>query len=166
MFKKLLGSALVALTLTAVGSIATAETLDKGSTEAMGYVGGLTDNLGGTFGGGIGYAVDRRLQVAGELGWISASGLHGFEFGLNGKYMFPLKNKAKVTPYVLAGLGILHVGHSGFSSGGSTRGGLNLGGGARLRAGKNWGIQPEFKFFVSNHTYARFSGGIYYTFGK
>jgi hypothetical protein len=161
MFKKLLGAALVAMTLTAASGIAAAETLDKGSTEVLGYVGGMTDNLGGTFGGGIGYAVERRLQVAGELGWVSASGLHGFEFNLNGHYLFPLKNNSKVTPYALAGLGIIHVGN-----GGSTRGGLNLGGGARLQAGKNWGIQPEFKFFVSNHTYARFSGGIYYTFGK
>ena len=160
MFKKLLAPALVAFTLIAASGVASAEELSKGSTEALIYGGGLTDDLGGTFGAGLGYAVTSKVQAVGELGFISASGLHGFEFGLNGHFLLSTKN-AKLTPYGLAGLGIIHV-----ANGGSTRGGLNLGGGARWQAGTNWGIVPEFKFFVSNHTYARFTGGLYYTFGK
>ena len=162
MFKKLLAPALVALTLIAATGIATAEDFSKGQTEAVGYVGGMTDNFGGTVGAGLGYAVSSRAQVIGELGWISASGLHGFEFGGNVHYLFPLRNSPKFTPYALVGIGIVHVG----SNSGVTRGGLNLGAGARWQTGKNWGIRPEIKFFLSNHTYARFSGGIYYQFGK
>ena len=101
MFKKLLAPALVAFTLIAASGIASAEELSKGSTEALIYGGGLTDNLGGTFGAGLGYAVTSKVQAVGELGFISASGAHGFEFGLNGHFLFSTKN-AKLTPYGLA----------------------------------------------------------------
>jgi hypothetical protein len=154
---------LAAIAALAVGlsSVAVAEEVGKGQTEVLGFVGGITDGGGATLGGGLQYGIQRRWLFAGELGW-AAGGRNSslFTVDANVHYLFPLKN-AKVTPYLLGGLGIVNS-----TNGGGTDAGLNLGGGARLAVGRDWGLRPEIKFLLAGDTSARISIGIYKTFGR
>jgi len=171
-----------AIVLCVVGaSTATAQQLAVGQTEAAAFLGGVTDGGGLTLGGGIHYAFRPQLLFVGELGYLtggSDASLPGvgtaessaFSVDLNGHYLFPQSNNQKLTPYLLAGLGILHASASvtilgTTTSVSDTAVGLNIGGGARLQAGLNWGVQPELKVFVSDNSSVRFSVGLYYQFG-
>lgn len=155
---------LAAVAALAVGlsSVAVAEEVEKGQTEVLGFVGGITDNGGATFGGGVQYGIQPRWLLSPEIGWGSGSaGFNLFTVDVNVHYLFPLKNNAKLTPYLLGGLGIIKA-----TNGGGTDAGLNLGGGARWAVGRDWGLRPEIKFLVADNTSARFSIGIYKTFGR
>jgi hypothetical protein len=154
-----------AMALAAMSS-AFAEEMEKGQMEAVGFVGGMTDGAGATLGGGIHYGINERLLFAGELGYMTASSVNsGVTINANVHYLFPLKNNEKLTPYALGGIGIQRFsGVAGF--GGSTHGGVNIGGGARYAAGTNWGVRPEMLIFITNGTNVRFSVGVYYKFGK
>jgi hypothetical protein len=163
-FKKFCQLALPALALMTFCNIASAQEFTQGDKEAVFYGGGIFSGNLGTFGGGFGYAVRPQIEVLGELGFVFHShGVRGFELHGDVAYLFPLKPYPKFTPYVIGGIGIFHTGVDGISG---TTGGVDLGGGARMGIGKNWGIRPEVKFTAGNHFDTRISGGIYYDFGK
>jgi hypothetical protein len=155
---------LAAVAAIAVGlsSIAVAEEVEKGQTEVLGFIGGITDDGGATLGGGIQYGIQPRWLFSGELGWASAGrATNAFTVDANVHYLFPLKQNPKLTPYLLGGIGIYSL-----TNNGGTHAGLNLGGGARWAVGRDWGLRPEIKFLVRDNTSARFSIGIYKSFGK
>lgn len=90
------------------------------------------------------------------------------------------KSDAKVVPYVIGGGGFGYAKVTGSARYGSsivsvsaseTKGLVGGGFGARLYAGSNWGIKPEFKIQRTlggegNLTLLRFSVGVFYQFGK
>jgi outer membrane protein X len=155
---------LVAVAALAVGlsSVAVAQQVAKGQTEVLGFLGGITDGGGATLGGGLQYGVQRRWLLSGELGWASGGKNSSlFTVDANVHYLIPLKSNPKFTPYLLGGLGIIHG-----TNGGDTDAGLNLGGGARWEVGRDWGLRPEIKFLVADNTSARFTIGIYKSFGR
>ena len=96
-----------------------AQEVSKGDVEVMGFVGGVTDGGGATFGGGVHYAFSPRLLVAVEAGYLTGSedfsgfgvdvDSHGFSFDVNLHYLFPQTNTPKFTPYVLGGIGYLRA---------------------------------------------------------
>jgi len=171
-----------AFMLSVVGaSTATAQQLTPGQTEGTGFLGGVTDGGGLTLGGGFHYAYRPRLLFVGELGYLTGGsdatipgvgtvGSSAISVDLNGHYLFPQSSNQKLTPYLLAGLGILRASATATVVGATTSVsdtsvGLNIGGGARMQAGLNWGVQPELKVFVSDNSSVRFSVGLYYQFG-
>lgn len=134
--------------------------------EALGFVGGVTDNGGFTFGGGLQVGLNRRLLGVAEVGYIAVEGdnVSAVSVDLNAHYLFPTGN-SKMTPYLLGGLGIIKTSvEIGTVDASDTDAGLNLGGGLRIDGGTNWGIRPEVKFLLSNNTSARLSVGFFYTF--
>jgi opacity protein-like surface antigen len=147
----------------------------------MGFIGGVTDGGGATFGGGVHYAFSPRLLLAVEVGYLTGSGdfsgfgvdvdSYGFSFDGNLHYLFPSTNTPKFTPYVLGGIGYLRakatatVNGLDFDSTASDTG-LNIGGGARWQAGANWGVKPEIKILIADNTNVRFAVGVYRTFGR
>lgn len=140
----------------------------EGAVEALGFVGGVTDNGGATFGGGMQFGVSERLLFAAEVGYLTLEGdnTSGVSVDLNAHYLFS-SNDSRVAPYLLGGLGIIRSSVSvGNFSASNTDAGLNLGGGLRFDAGENWGVRPEIKFLISDNTSARFSVGFYYSFGN
>ena len=70
-----------------------AQEVSKGDVEVMGFVGGVTDGGGATFGGGVHYAFSPRLLLAVEAGYLTGSedfsgfgvdvDSHGFSFDVN-----------------------------------------------------------------------------------
>ena len=147
---------LMTLIVTSFSGFAAAESLVPGSTEAVAFVGGSDGH--GTIGAGLAKAINTRWLAIGELAYVNSRAV---EFGGNAHYLFPIKNP-KFTPYALVGLGVFHS-----SAGrGSTSFGANIGGGARWQTGDNWGVRPELKIFVGDGSYARFTIGLYYKFGR
>lgn len=138
----------------------------QAQVEALGFLGGVTDNGGFTFGGGLQVGLNERLLGVAEVGYLTVDGdnTSAVSVDLNVHYLFPT-NDSKMTPYVLAGLGILKssvsIGNFDVSD---TDAGLNLGGGLRIEGGDNWGIRPEVKFLLRDNTSARLSVGVYYAF--
>ena len=166
-------------------STATAQQLAPGQAEGVGYFGGVTDGGGLTLGGGLHYAYDSRWVFVGELGYLSGGNdfagvvqgvgigveSNAFSVDLNGHYLFPQSTNQPLTPYLLVGLGILHVSASTTVFGtttsvSDTEAGLNVGAGARWQGGANWGVRPELKVFVADNSSVRFSVGLYYQFGR
>lgn len=162
--------------LAAFASAAHAQT----SVEALGFAGAVSDGGGATFGGGMQFGA-KRLVLAAEIGYLSltsdfsgsnvAIDTSGMTVDLNAHYLFPANGTAKVTPYLLAGIGIIRVSASVSSPGGSgsasdSDAGINLGGGARISVTDQWGLRPEIKFLVKDGSAARFSLGVYYGFGR
>ena len=175
-----------AFLLSVVGtSPATAQQLAPGQIEGAAFVGGVTDGGGLTFGGGIHYVYDTRWLFVGELGYLTGGddfvvALPGVGVGidssaisvdLNAHYLFPQSTNQNLTPYLLAGLGLLRASATTTFFGtttsvSDTEAGLNIGAGARWQAGLNWGVRPELKVFVSDNSNVRFSVGLYYQFGR
>lgn len=137
--------------------IGCAESLDKDSLEGVAFVGAASDNA--TIGAGLGKALTPRWLLIGEIAYVRSNAV---EFGVNGHYVIPLKQR-NLTPYVLVGVG-------GLNGGGSrdrhTAFGANIGGGLRWQTGSNWGIRPELKVLVGDGSYGRFTVGLYYNFGR
>jgi opacity protein-like surface antigen len=176
----------LALLLVLVGArTVTAQQLDPGQTEGVGFVGGVTDGGGLTFGGGIHYVYDSRWLFVGELGYLAGGNdfegvVQGVGIGvesnaisvdLNAHYLFPQSTKQALTPYLLVGLGFLRASASTTVAGvntsvSDTEAGLNVGAGARWQGGVNWGVRPELKVFVAENSSVRFSVGLYYQFGR
>jgi opacity protein-like surface antigen len=167
------------------GKVASAQEMTPGQTEVVGFVGGVTDGGGLSLGGGIHYALNPRWVLDGELGYLSGGDdfatvfqgvgvnieSNAISVDLNAHYLFPQATNRAFTPYLLGGLGFLHVSASttvfGVSSEVSdTEVGLNIGGGARWQTGVNWGVRPELKVFVADNSAVRFSVGLYYQFGR
>ena len=148
----------------------------EGEAEVLGFVGGVTDGGGATFGGGVHYAFTPRVLLAVEAAYLTGgqgfSGFgvdvdsHGFSIDGNLHYLFPSTTNVRFTPYLLGGIGYVRAtmtvsgSTSGSVSGSDT--GLNIGGGARWQAGDNWGLRPEVKVLVSDNSSVRFSVGIYW----
>ena len=168
-----------------VCAVASAQEVTTGQTEALGFVGGVTDGGGVALGGGMHYAFNPRWLFDGELAYLTGGNdvqgvVRGFgvdisskavSVDLNAHYLFPQSTNQKVTPYVLGGLGFLRVApvptiFGVRSSGSDTAVGLNIGAGARWQAGRRWGVRPEMKVFVADNSSVRFSTGLYYQFGR
>jgi len=152
------------------------EEVSKGDVEVIGFVGGVTDGGGATFGGCVHYAFNPRLLVAVEAGYLTGSedfsgfgvdvDSHGFSFDVNLHYLFPQTNTPKFTPYVLGGIGYLRASASATVAGSTIDAsasdtGLNIGGGARWQVGSRWGLKPEIKILIADNTSVRFAVGIY-----
>jgi hypothetical protein len=155
---------LAAVAALAIGlsSVAVAQQVEKGQTEVLGYVGGITNNGGAALGGGLQYGFQKHLLASGELGFATGStGYNLFTFDANAHILLPLKAYPKVTPYGLVGLGFIKA-----TNGGTHDTGLNLGGGARWEVGRDWGVRPEIKVLIADNTSVRFSIGVYKSFGK
>jgi opacity protein-like surface antigen len=155
--------------------------LNTGDVEVMGFVGGVTDGGGATFGGGVHYAFNPRVLLAVEAGYLTGSedfsgfgvdvDSHGFSFDANVHYLFPQANTPRFTPYVLGGIGYLRATASASVGGtevdaSASDTGLNIGGGARWEGGTNWGLRPEIKILIADNTSVRFSVGFYRRFGR
>lgn len=165
----------LAASLLAFGFTGQAQAQGNGSiVEALGFVGGVTDGGGTTFGGGMHFGAD-RLIFAAEVGYLTLGDdgpnvdSSAVSIDLNAHYLFPISGNARLTPYVLGGLGIIRSSVENNNNGNSasdTDTGLNLGAGLRFAAGTNWGFRPEIKFLVREDTSARISVGVYYAFGR
>ena len=166
----------IAFVFAFTGGTAYAQEVSTGDVEVMGFVGGVTDGGGATFGGGVHYAFSSRLLLAVEAGYLTGSedfsgfgvdvDSHGFSFDVNLHYLFPQTNTPKFTPYVLGGIGYLRASAS-FTVAGSTFDesasdtGLNIGGGVRWQVGSRWGLKPEIKVLIADDSSVRFAVGIY-----
>ena len=155
-----------------------AEGLTVGQAEVLGFGGGVSNGGGGTFGGGVQFAINPRLLLAGEFGYLTGgSDFHGFGVDVdfhalsvdaNARYLIGARDS--IAPYVLGGLGLLRasgtVSGPGVQVGASDSAiGLNIGGGIRWQAGAHWGVQPELKLFVRDGSNVRLSTAVYYQFG-
>ncbi|MGE0591827.1 MAG: outer membrane protein [Vicinamibacterales bacterium] len=169
-----------AFMLCGVSAVSSAQEVEAGQTEILGFVGGVTDGGGTTVGGGVQYAFNPRLLLALEVGYLtlgddfSGFGVDADSSGLsvdaNVHYLFPAAASGKLTPYLLGGLGVLRasvsVSSPGFGGGDASDStlGVNVGGGARWQAGENWGIRPELKVFIEESSNVRFSVAFYRAF--
>lgn len=164
-FSQGLRAGLVLAMLAFTASNVSAEQIQKGRKEALGFVGWQSNNQGKVFGGGLQIGIASRWLFAGEFGYMPVNSyVNGQTYNFNVHYMFPLEHE-NFTPYVLGGLGFQHFTATfGRASNGTTHAGVNIGGGARWKLGRNWGLRPELKVFLSNNTNARYSIGFFYQF--
>jgi hypothetical protein len=168
-----------------VCSVASAQQVTPGQTEAVGFIGGVTDGGGFTLGGGIHHALNPRWLFDGELAHLTGGNdaqgvVQGFgvaiessamSVDMNAHYLFPQSTNQKFTPYVLGGLGFLRVSASTTFFGvrnsvSDTQVGLNIGAGLRWQTGGHWGVRPEMKVLVADKSTVRFSTGLYQQFGR
>lgn len=179
-FKRLATVSMLMFVVTGFRTPASAQEVTPGQTEAVGFIGGVTDGGGFTFGGGVHYAFDPRWLFVGELGYLTGSadfeGLgvdvdsHAISIDLNAHYLFPSATNRRLAFYALGGVGILRASASVAGPGvdtsvSDTEAGLNIGGGARWRAGDRWGVRPELKVLIASNSSVRFTVGLYYSFG-
>lgn len=173
-----LGAAMMVLSAPAFAQQPAAPT---SSLLALGYVGGVSDGGGTTFGGGMHFPIGDRLVLATEAGYLTGgqdfSGfgvdvdMHFISVDANVHYQFPLSDNPRFTPYALGGVGYLRasasVSGTSFDVGASdSTTGLNIGGGALWQAGEKWAVRPELKFFVRDGSNMRFSAALCYRFGS
>ena len=148
---------------------------------ALGYVGGVSDGGGTTFGGGMHIPLASRLVLAAEAGYLTGgqdfSGfgvdvdVHAISVDANVHYQFPLAGNRRLIPYVLGGIGYFRASSSesgaGFSVDASaSTTGLNIGGGALWNVGAKWAVRPELKFLLADGSNTRFSAALCYRFGS
>jgi opacity protein-like surface antigen len=148
---------------------------------ALGYVGGVSDGGGTTFGGGMHFPLGSKLVLATEAGYLTGgqdfSGfgvdvdLHAISVDANVHYLFPLSDNPRFTPYALGGIGYLRasasVSSGAFSSdASSSTTGLNIGGGALWQASAKWAVRPELKILMADGSNVRFSAALCYRFGS
>ena len=168
-----------------------AQQLEKGKVEATGHV-GLALGVGtrAAFAGTLGGAINERVFVLGEFGYIplggtSASGVTpggGFSFDAGGKILsfmagaqYQFNSQRSFVPYAGAALGLVHS-SGDFESvvGGSTQNisvtsnnfYVSFGGGARYYVKDRWGFKPEFMIFAGDDTFFRMGVGLFYQFGQ
>ncbi len=149
--------------------------------QMLGFVGGVSNGGGTTFGGGMQFPITDRLVAAAEAGYLTGgrdvSGfgvdvdVHAISVDANVHYLFPLSDNPRFTPYALGGIGFLRasasVSGAGFSASASdTTTGLNIGGGAVWQANAKWGVRPELKILVADGSSVRFSAALCYRFGS
>lgn len=164
-FRGGLRAGFVLVLLAFAASTVSAEEVKGGQTEVLGYVGWNSNNQGKVYGGGVQIGILPRWLFAGEFGYLPVDSYsHGQEYNFNIHYLFPLKRQ-EFTPYVLGGLGFQRFASdvSTFSNS-VTHVGLNIGGGARWKLGRKWGLRPELKIFLAHYTTARYSIGLFYQF--
>jgi len=135
----------------------------------------------------VGYNVDAsevnlgataHIKLPAKIGKVQLVANPGFEFypfvgtgaslfAFNFDVVYPVPAAANVSPYVGAGIGIIHAGFSfGGFSGSTTDAALNLKGGALFAKGKP--IQPfaEATLVVNGNATLVLRGGIQFTVGK
>jgi hypothetical protein len=181
-FKK---AATILVLCVGVSSPVSAQQVTPGQSEVVGFIGGVTDGGGFTFGGGVHYALDPKWIVVGELSYLTGGDDFNGSFqgigvsaessaiavDLNAHYLFQRPGKAPFAPYVLGGLGIVRARGTATILGvtqsvSDTEAGVNIGVGGRWQPGVNWGVRPELKVLIAENTSARFSVGLYYQFGR
>ncbi len=165
-------------------------------TEVAGFAGAINLRVDGEgitkpiFGGRAGVSTD-RLVVFGELGYTrlvnfalsgtASDSLKSSLYDMAGGVNINLRSgRSRAVPYVVGVAGVAIVTISGTTTVGrnvvsvsANESNFSAGGGAGLRffAGKNWGIQPEFRFaryFASDGGISTFrvTAGVFYRFGK
>jgi hypothetical protein len=168
-----------------------AQTMEKGQVEVTGQA-GFVAGIGthGSLAGKVGGAVNDRVFVFGELGWVPLGGASTsgttpggfFEFASSGRILtfmggahYQFRESRSFIPYAGGGLGVVHGSGSVTSTvGGSTTSTsfsssnfyASLGGGARYYVTSRWGFKPEMMIFVGDDTFVRLAGGIFYQFGR
>ncbi len=164
-FRQGLRAGLVLAMLAFAASTASAEEIERGQKEALGFIGWQSNGQGDVYGGGVQIGIAPRWLFAGEFGYLPVkSYVNGQTYDFNVHFLFPT-HRESFTPYVLGGLGFQHFSTSfGRFSQGTTHVGLNIGGGVRWKFSEHWGLRPELKIFLSNNTNARYSLGLFYQF--
>ena len=188
--KQIIAATAICLVIAASGY---AQGMDKGQAEVTGQV-GVVAGVGthASFAGSGGVAVTDKVFVFGEFGYIPAgggsgsvsTGTSGFEFASSGKLVtfmagaqYGFTEQRSFIPYAGAALGVVH---SGFKVSSTVNGvkteieasgndlAVSFGGGARYYVNDRWGFKPELMIFVSGEdkNFVRFSGGIFYQFGR
>jgi opacity protein-like surface antigen len=167
-----------------------AQQLEKGKFEATGQV-GLAFGVGtrAAFAGTVGAALNERVFVLGEFGWIPSggstaetsipgggvfeidSGGNLFSFMAGAQYQF--NSQGSFVPYAGAALGVVHSSESAeVNINGSVQRNsisnsdfyVSFGGGARYYVKDRWGFKPEFMVFGGEDTFFRFGIGMFYQF--
>ncbi len=119
-----------------------------------------------TYGGNLGFGIDRRTTVFGEVSHAHFGG-GGNLIDFNGGVKYTLLSSSRFEPYVLGAMG--GVRSDVFSS--RYHFGVHAGGGARMYVGKCWGIQPEVRWtrysnYLPGANIVRFSGGLFLQWGR
>jgi glutamine amidotransferase-like uncharacterized protein len=168
-----------------------AQQLEKGKVEATGHV-GLALGVGtrAAFAGTLGGAINERVFVLGEFGYIplggtSASGVTpggAFEFDAGGKILsfmagaqYQFSSQRSFVPYAGAALGLVHSSGEFQSTVGSSTQNISVtnnnfyvsfGGGARYYVKDRWGFKPELMIFAGDDSFFRLGVGLFYQFGQ
>lgn len=118
-------------------------------------MGGDFENTPATFGGAVGYGIDERWSVEGELAF-TPSGEQGIlaEFdtsvwtlSFNALYHFTAED---FSPYLTAGLGVIGADaeiNDVDIDDSDTKFGLNFGGGLKTAMNEHWGIRADLRYF-------------------
>ena len=165
--------------------------LVKGNIEATGKI-GLALGVGtrASFSGTVGGAINDRVFVLGEFGYIplggsSASGSTPsgpYEFDAGGKILsfmagaqYQFNSTRSFVPYAGAAIGLVHSSGEFESTVGTSTQNIytsendfyvSFGGGARYYVKDRWGFKPELMIFAGDDTYFRMGVGLFYQFGK
>ena len=190
----------VAAVAVVILGFALSQTAFAGELEFAGFGGGThlrADGEGttkGVVGGRIGASASKRVLVFGEYSYAPLAGFGGSLAGggtavasdLNANLMdfsggvHVNLAPGRVAPYVLGALGVGRLSASGTATVGTTTASfhrsdsaLGASGGIGLRyfVGRNWGIQPEFRYTRYFFDRAglndfRFAGGLFFRFGE
>jgi len=149
----------------------------------------------GTVGGRVGAVAGKRVLVFGEFSYAPLAGFSGSAVSGGTAFASDISSKlldfnggvnvnlapagSKLAPYVLGALGVGRISAKGSTTVGNTSAsfdgsdsalGASTGFGLRYFVGRNWGVQPEFRYtryFFDNAGINdfRFSGGLFYRFG-
>ena len=164
-----------------------AQSLESGEVEATGQA-GIAAGIGthASFAGSVGKALNDRVFVLGEFGYIPLGGANasgtGFEVASTGRVLtfmagaqYQFNDMRSFTPYAGGGLGVVHAGGSVSSTVGGTTSNasfssnnfyVNFGGGARYYVRDSWGFKPELMIFAGEDSFFRFSVGMFYQFRR
>jgi hypothetical protein len=152
-----------------------------GGMNSFSQVAGLNVGTKTTLGGSAGFRVTDRALVVGEFSHVKpfsqsfageSISVNSYLFDMGVHVQFPVG--ANIAPYVAGGGGVLHTRLSstiGLSSIAVDTSGndlqANIGGGLRFYLTPQLVFRPEFKFYkIPEMHFFRFTGGIYYQFGK
>lgn len=176
-------TSLCCLTLASTGY---AQTLDAGEVEVTGQA-GIVAGVGthASFAASAGKAINDRLFLQGEFGYVPLGGGSGsvstpgggFQFASGGKLLsfmggaqYQFNDYNNFAPYAGAAIGVLRssfesviTGASNLNvSGSSSDFYASFSGGARYYVKDRWGFKPEFTIFAGTDSFFRFGVGIFY----
>ena len=187
-FMQIIAAAVGCLVLATSGY---AQQLEKGKVEATGHV-GLALGVGtrAAFAGTLGGAINERVFVLGEFGYIPLGGANisgvtpggPFEFDSGGKILsfmagaqYQFNSQRSFVPYAGAALGVVHSSGETESTVGSVTQNISVtrndffvsfGGGARYYVKDRWGFKPEVMIFAGKDSFVRVGVGMFYQFGQ
>lgn len=188
--KRLAWTITIGIFSAALGSTGYAQTLDAGEVEATaqaGIVAGVGTNA--SFAASLGKAINDRVFVLGEFGWVPLGGGSGtvstpgggFEFAAGGKLLsfmgglqYQFNDYNAFAPYAGAALGAVRstfdssiTGVSNISANErSTDFYVSFSGGARYYVRDRWGFKPEITIFAGTDSFFRFGVGVFYQFRR